>query len=371
MEEATLRGMSAILTVNARDGIGLTTARTYFRMNSSQFRSYIGSHHMTLRSELASHGVSYDALGPALVPSTNRHEIALLFNVDLIGSGLYGYAVAKQLIPLLEPRSTLSVLAGDIGLHPSATREIATLSGFVSSNVPNWGQQFTFCLYLNNLSDTQREALHASFCTNSGYLGYVPTTYRSRFRTLAGATLPAVFVKHKRVVLVDHGLDDPWVSNINEVGYPFGESGYEVVSVNSQLFSPLLSYKIQSEVLPQYREDVLVSLNAISNKPMSLDQFEVLLPEAKYGYLRSQKGDVLKIARLDRHSREELAAVIRSELDNDYVYRLQHNIDGTVQFSIVLELPREGGHPVKVAVGLKYFPDSKTLSLVLQPGFVM
>ena len=77
--------MSSILTVNARGGMGLTSARTYFRMTPAQFRSYIGSHYVTLRTELASHGISYDALGPALVPSTSRHEVALLFNIDLVG----------------------------------------------------------------------------------------------------------------------------------------------------------------------------------------------------------------------------------------------------------------------------------------------
>lgn len=209
-----------------------------------------------------------------------------------------------------------------------------------------------------------RWPLHAFYCTNPSYLGYVPATYRSNFRTVVGAMLPTVFIKHKGKVLVDHGGDDPWVSDINEIGFPFKKSNYEVVSVNGQLFSPLLSYKIQSEVLPQYQEDVLVSLSAISDEPLSLDQFEVLLPMAKYGYLRSEKGEILKIAGLDRHSREELASAIRAELDNDYIYRLQHNVDGAVQFSIVLELPREDAHPIKVAVGLKYLPDSKTLSLV-------
>lgn len=356
--------MSPILTVNARGGMGLTAARSYFKMTPAQFRSYIGSHHVTLRAELASHGVSYDALGPALVPSTTRHEIALLFNIDLVGSGFYGYAAAKRLIPLLGRGSTLSVLGGDIGLAPAATREMAAVSGLVGSDVSDWGQEFIFCLYLNNLSDAQRGALHASFCTSPGYLGYVPTTYRSWFRTIAGAMLPTLFVKHKGKVLVDHGADDPWVSNVNEIGFPFEKSGYEVVSVNSQLFSPLLSYKIQSEVLPHHQEDVLVSLNAISNETISLDQFEVLLPEAKYGYLRSRKGEILKIAGLGGHSREELSSVIRAELDNDYIYRLQDNVDGTVQFSIVLELPREGTHPIRVAVGLKYFPALRTLSLV-------
>lgn len=344
--------------------MGLTVARNIFTMTPEEFGGFIREHHTTLESELAKVGVSYDALGPALVPSTTRHEMALLFNIDLVGSSMYGMAIAKRLIPLLERKATSSVLVGDIFLHPEAVREMARYAGFVPSDLAEWGQDYLFCVYLNHLSESQRDALHSGFLGSPGYLGYVESTYNSDFRTTAGSTLPTAFVKHKGFMIVNHGGDDPWVGDSNEIGYPFKEGGYTVVSVNDQLFSPLLSYKIQSEVTPQYQEDVLVSLNAISDEPMSLDGFEVLLPEAKFGYLQSAKGGILKIAGLDKHSREELASAIRAELDNDYIYRLQHNVDDTVQFSIVLELPRDEAHPVKVAVGLKYFPDSKTLSLV-------
>jgi len=356
--------MSSILTLNARDGVGLTVARKMFKMSSEEFGGFIREHYTTLQSELAKVGVTYDALSPALIPSTTRHEMALLFNIDLIGSSMYGRAIAKRLIPLLEPEATLSVLVGDIFLHPQAVREMARYAGFVPSDLHEWGQDYLFCVYLNNLSESQRDALHNGFFGSPGYLGYVRATYNSYFRTTAGSTLPTAFVKHRGFMLVDHGGDDPWVGDSNEIGYPFEENGYKVVSVNSDLFSPLLSYKIQSEVTPRYQEDVLVSLNAISDEPMSLDGFEVLLPEAKFGYLQSAKGEILKIAGLDKHSREELASAIRAELDNDYIYRLQHNVDGTVQFTIALELPRDEAHPIKVAVGLKYFPDTKTLSVV-------
>ncbi|NEM90894.1 hypothetical protein [Galbitalea soli] len=356
--------MSSILTLNARDGVGLTVARKMFKMSPEEFGGFIREHHTTLQSELAKVGVNYDALSPALIPSTSRHEMALLFNIDLIGSSMYGRAIAKRLIPLLEPQATLSVLVGDIFLHPQAVREMARYAGFVTSDLQGWGQDYLFCVYLNHLTEGQRDAVHNGFLASPGYLGYVRTTYNSAFRTIAGSTLPTAFVKHKGFMLVDHGGDDPWVGDSNEIGYPFKENGYKVVSANSELFSPLLSYKIQSEVTPQYQEDVLVSLNAISDEPMSLDGFEVLLPEAKFGYLQSAKGEILKIAGLDKHSREELASAIRAELDHDYIYRLQHNVDGTVQFTIALELPRDETHPMKVAVGLKYLPATKTLSMV-------
>lgn len=357
--------MPSIITLNARSDVGLTGFRDYLGMSPAQFKRYIAAHHTLLVDELATSGIAYESLAPALVPTKgDRGELALLFNIDLLSTGAYGHAVAEILIPLLNRQSTLSVLAGDILCDPELSKRLALEAGFVPGATDVWGRQYIFCVYLNNVSSGQMDEVHAAFLEHHFYLGYVPTTYASRFRTLLSTMLPTLFLKHKDHVLVNHGGDEPWVSDINEISYPFSENNYKVISVNSQLFTPLLSYKIPTEVSPMYEEDVHVSLNAISDTPLELDGFEVLLPEAKFGYLKDKKGAILKLAGLDDHTRLELAAVIRAHLKSNYVYRLQHNQDDSVQFSVVLELPREESHPVKVSVGLKYVPDSKRLSLV-------
>lgn len=357
--------MENIITLNARSDMGLTIYRDYLEMSAEQFKGYIGAHHEVLVEELAAYGVPYGSLSPALVPSKgNRHELALLFNIDLLATGSYGQAIAEILIPLLNRKSTLSVLAGDIGCSPERVKPLAEEAGFEPGATSVWGRQYLYCVYLNNLSDGQLSEIHTGFMKHPFYLGYVSTTYASRFRTLLSAMLPTAFVKHKQFMIVNHGGDEPWVSDENVFGYPFTDNNYKVISVNSMLFSPLLSYKIPTEVLPIYEDDIHVSLNAISDKPMELDSFEVILPEAKFGYLRDNKGEILKIAGIDDRTRIELAALIRAHLKSSYVYRLQQNQDDTVQFSVVLELPRDDSHPVKVAVGLKYFPDRMNLSLV-------
>lgn len=358
--------MASILTVNARSNVGLTAARSAFDMKPAQFRRFIRDHHTVLNEELAEVGVRYEELSPALVPSTKRQEMALLFNVDLVDEHGYGYGanIVEIILPHLGKDTTLSVLAGDILITPEATRELALRSGLIRSQHHDWGRQFIYCVYLNNLAESQRESLHRVLDGHPSYLGYVPATYGSHFRNVAGSQLATWFIKHKKRVIVDHGGDLPWVSSSNETGLPFEEHEFGIVSVNDQLFGPLLCYKIQTEVIPHYREDILVSLNAISDTPLPLEGFEILIPEAKYGYLTSKKGEILKIAGMDSHSREELTSVLRGQLENDYIYRLQHNPDDTVQFTLILELPREASHPVKVAVGLKYLPETQTLSLV-------
>lgn len=356
--------MSSILTLNQRHSFGLEVDRATFKMNAVQFRRWILEHHRALVHGLAEHGIDYQQLGPALVPSTKREEIALLFNVDAIGDWWYSRAVIQRLLPLLDKKSTRSILHGDIGWHPEATRELAMYSGFVASPSAEWGTQLIYGVYVNNLSVTQRDAIHSGFNATPGYLGYVPAKYHSVFRTEAADVFPSAFVQHREAVITDHGIDEPLVGTSNEIGLPFEESGLRVVSATSSLFTPLLSYKIQSQRAPLHRDDLLISLNAISDEPLALNDFEVLIPEAKFGYLRSEKGELLKIAGLDQHSKENLAAVIRAEIDNDYIYRLQNNIDGSVQFTIMLELPRPDNRRAKVVVGLKYFPDRRELSLV-------
>lgn len=356
--------MPSILTLNQRHSFGLEVDRATFKMDTTQFGRWIRSYYDTLVAGLAEKGVAYEQLGPALVPSTKRHEMALLFNVDAIGHWWYSRAVMERILPLLDHVSTRSVLHGDIGWHPGATRELALYSGMVPGALRDWGEQLIYCVYVTNLSAAQVEAIRSAFEAAPGYLGYVPSTYHSAFRTEVADVLPSAFVQHRNVVITDHGLDEPLVGTSNEAGLPFERFGFRTVSTVSALFAPLLSYKIQSERAPIHREDLLVSLNAISDQPMELGDFDVLIPEAKFGYLRDAKGDILKIAGLDSHSREELAAVIRAEIENDYIYRLQTNVDGTVQFTIMLELPRADAHPVKLAAGLKYFPESKLLSLV-------
>lgn len=354
---------TSIHTINARDGIGLTSMRSYFEMDAKTFRQFIVAHAALLQEGLHKHKVDYAALRPALVPHTERHEMAMLFNSEIVGGYAYGDAIMQRLIPLLAKDSTLSVMVGDIGYAPTTTRQFAEMCDLVPSDQADWGPQYVFCVYLNNLTETQVSTMHTAFLAAPGYLGYVPTTYRSHFRTLVSNEVGTVFIKHKDVAIVDHGGDDPWVGEVNMPAYPFEENGLRVVSVNSMLFSPLLVYKIQSETFPHHREDVEVSLSAISDTPVSLAGFDVLIDQSKFGYLTTSKGEILKIAGLDQHSKYELASLIRAELESDYIYRLQHNPDDTVQFSIVLELLREA-HPVKVAVGLKYFPRMRSLLLV-------
>jgi DNA-binding ferritin-like protein (Dps family) len=48
------------------------------------------------------------------VPSTDKEEAVFIFDSSVTNSGLYGREIFNQILPLLEPRSTQSILVGDL-----------------------------------------------------------------------------------------------------------------------------------------------------------------------------------------------------------------------------------------------------------------
>lgn len=120
-------------------------------------------------------------------------------------------------------------------------------------------------------------------------LGCVPTTYHSAFRTEVADMLPSAFAQRRSAVITDHGIDEPLIGTRNESELAFARFGFRTVSTISALYTPLLSYNVQSLRAPLHGDGLLISLNAISDEPMELRGFEVLIPEAKFGYLRDAK----------------------------------------------------------------------------------
>lgn len=62
---------------------------------------------------LAVKGIDYLALKTALVPSTHRREVALVFDTSKIESASYGQGIHRRVLSLLAPSSSHSVLCGD------------------------------------------------------------------------------------------------------------------------------------------------------------------------------------------------------------------------------------------------------------------
>ena len=92
----------------------LEVIRDHFGVTAPRMRHVIQGLHGELIKTLSSKGIKYESLRAALVPVMDRQEAAFIFDSTAFDSGLYGRETFDQVLPLLEPKATQSLLVGDL-----------------------------------------------------------------------------------------------------------------------------------------------------------------------------------------------------------------------------------------------------------------
>jgi hypothetical protein len=358
--------MSTIFTVNSRSHVMLEVMRDQYGISAQQMNLEIRSLHQELVRVLESKGIDYNKLRAALVPSMDRQEAALIFDSTMFESALYGRETFSCLMPLLEPRSTQSILVGDLrGNNQSLVFDILRESMVLSRALPLKHHSLLFGVYLNNLSDASLFRLHKGLADCPAYLGYIPTTFGSRAKTYISFCMASFVVKVGKILIVAHEDDRSNSENINVTFYPLESFGYTVASLQQYLFSIFLAFKIERPLLKGFEVDAELALNSISTQVAPYEDFSVVLDEAKYGYLIREKLGKLKMAGLDATDRESLESLIKSKLSGSYIYNLayleKHDV---MKFNIMLEFERPAGYPARMTASLEYLPSQRVLRVL-------
>lgn len=135
-----------------------------------------------------------------------------------------------------------------------------------------------------------------------------------------------------------HEDDRPNSEDVNTQCLP--EEGLKIRSIQSLYYGVFLSYKIQRPVLSLLEVDNLISLNAISDKPVSLLNFDVRLEESKLQYLLTNKRESLERLGLANSDTKKISALIKNRLNSGYLYNLriiEPNGKKVMLFNIQLE----------------------------------
>jgi hypothetical protein len=356
-----------IFTLDARDNIMLEVMRDYFGLTNPVVKCEIQAMHQATVTALASKGIRYSELRSALVPQADRHEAGFIFDSQCIKSSWYGLEVARAYLPLLDKRTTQNVLCGDLlGRDQELIFDILNESLELSRSFEFVHGTLLYCVYINNLSDASLKRLHTELAKFPSYVGYIPTTFASRAKTYLSTILVHSFLKHRRRVIMGHEDDRPNTENVNMAGYPFGDFGYEVFSIQSSYFDLFLGYKIERAVYPGFEVDTEMALNAVSDSVLPLEDCTIVLEKAKHQYLLSEKAGKLKKAGVADLERNDLAALIKAKIKLSYIYHLayleEHNV---IKFNLMIEVPRsDGGYPTRLTAALEYKPNEKALRVI-------
>jgi hypothetical protein len=354
-----------IFTLDARENIFLESVATAQNLSTQQTYIEIRGLFESLIDVLEEKSVKYADLKYALIPRSDRTEVALAFDTSQIKSAVYSAEVFKHILPLLEKDSICSCLCGDyvgsneheLFLREIFMKEICEVNAATYQN----STQF-FIVYFNNLSDRQFTALLQGLSPYKAFTGYFDITYSSPIKTLLSSILVRLFVKSKmNILLSSEGNEDA-----NQTMYPLEEFGYKCLGIDDLIYGLFLSYKIEREVFPGFETDGTFSINAISQNVFDIRDFTLLIEEPKLKYLKENKLDNFERANFHRLTRNELEEIIRNKLNENYIYNLSYSAQfNTAKFNILLEVPRsDKERPMKMLAALEYIENKKQLRLI-------
>lgn len=359
--------MDTIFTLNARGNVFLEVMSTQLGISQPRMMAEIQAMFRSTVQDLKKSGIDYSSLKTALVPALDRNEAAFIFDSTAIKDSCYGAEAMSKVLPLLDSRSTQSVLAGDLIATKNAQEFVFCLlqqQMILARSFEYKHSNLLFCIYITNLTDASLQRIHTELRNYPAYLGLIPTTYSSPAKTYLSTTLVNVFVKRNQTVLLAHEDDRSNDENINITLYPFESFGYTIKSIQQNDFSHFLSYKIERAIYSGFESDTHFSLNAISESVLQLSDLNVFIEDAKYEYLLNA-GKLIKSG-LTQVGKAELADLIRSKIEANYIYNLRHMRDHNVRtFNVILEVPHSSGEdPVRVNVSLEYRPNDRILRVI-------
>ncbi len=362
--------MAGIHTLNARGNVMLPVLREHFAWTDARAFREIQRFHSDLLDILRAKGIDYTSLRSALTPQSTKHEAAFLFDEQRCDNTFVpGVECANALFKALDRKTTHSILGGElIDDRDVIARRLLRRSAVVAKDLNFKHPCFCYVLYVNNLSEATIAAIDSQLRAHKAYLGYVPCTYASLAKTFVSMHLVNLVIKQGDTVILGHEDDRPNTENHNLHLHDYMALGLRLKSLQSMYFSGFLSYKPEWMLMEESDDDLEIALRAMSEAVAPLTEFTVAIEDAKFEkYLMTAKLGKLKKAGLAALTKTELEAAIREKLRMSYLYNMEWVDEATHQlskFNIMLEFPRQDGHPERMVVALEYRPAERVLRLL-------
>lgn len=362
--------MAGIHTLNARGNMMFPVLREHFAWTDARAFREIQRFHIDLLDILRAKGIDYASLRSALTPQSTKHEAAFLFDEHRCDNTfLPGVECADALFKSLDRKTTHSILGGElIDDRDEIARTLLGRSAIVAKDLKFKHPCFCYVLYVNNLSESNVAAIDSILRAHKAYLGYVPCTYASLAKTFVSMHLVNLVIKQGDTVILGHEDDRPNNENYNLHLHDYMALGLRLKSLQLMYFSTFMSYKPEWMLMEESDDDLEIALRSMSGAVAPLTEFTVTIEDAKFKkYLKTVKLGKLTKAGLADLTKAELEAAIREKLRMSYLYNMQWVDEPTHQlskFNVMLEFPRQGGHPERMVVALEYRPAERVLRLV-------
>jgi hypothetical protein len=368
MMEGKVNDCKCIYTFDNSGYIGYSLIKKSFNMSDEDIYDTISEDFNLLLRRLEMKGIVYDGLKGALIPNQDKdmYETCLIIDRTQVPSSGYGRFVFGELIPLMDDKSTYSILHGDYvdimdgrkGIQKLLKDALEENLHRCNESIYQSSEQY-YLIYINRLTKGQRDKIIEGLEKQRWFTGYIDTTYNSIFKSYIAGVLTNLGIKYKNKIIAPHPLDYEDEDNVNMLGYPFEQFGYQYVSINDTSFYPFLCYKIERGFSD--KEDIGFAFNALFPKFDSMDKIHLEIKDEKWDkYLTNKdkgKGELLERLGFNNVDKKKFAELIYRKICSNYLYNLRKNEYGAYLFNVCAELETIHGNMRKTTIALKYLPD--------------
>lgn len=357
-----------IYTFDNRDFVSYSVMKDCFNMSDEDVFYTISEELELLKRRLEMKRISYTDLKGALIPNQDKdmYETCFVFDRIQVPNGGCGRYIFEHIIPLMDGKSVYSILHGDYvdvtngrnGIQKQLKNALEENLHWYNESVYQSSEQY-YLVYFNRLTKGQRDKIAEGLKAFPWFTGYIDTTYNSFFKTYIAGVLANIGIKCKKKIIASHPFDYKDEENVNMLGYPFEQFGYEYISINDMSFNSFLCYKIEKSFSD--RKDVSFSFNALFPRFDSMDKIHLEVKDEKWDkYLTNKekgKGELLERLGFKEMDKERFTDLIYRKICSNYLYNLRKNEYGDYLFNICAELETIHGSLRKTTIALKYLPD--------------
>lgn len=359
-----------IYSIESRDNFMLSLMKDFFKLDGKEVSNEIRSYFAEFRKHFKPTNINYEDLKYALVPNKSRKEYLFAFDSAVIKDYAYGAYIFNKIIKGFDKSKAYNILSGDLLDFSNGKYIKSILEMFFNELGVEYidEKRFTnrfYCIYINNLSDSDIEKLVDLSKKMNCFIGCADMTYSCPLKTYLTKSIGTRFIIYKDKIINGHEPDINEIRNYNMPGYDFEENGYNVISIQGNYFSVFMSYLISSDIVvwkeEKYKE---IISNLITNQD-KLSKIDFILLKDKIEYIESAKRTMTRLG-FEKSDHEKIYKLILEKMRDNMI----HNIDfslleefGIVKFNIVFDYKSQGVWR-KFVCTLKYEPDNEILKLV-------
>lgn len=356
-----------IYTLNTRSNVQLEVVRDLFDMDSQDMFCLINKECDEMVSILESKGILYEKLRGVLTPphKSNRKEFVFCFDSEKVKSSWYGNVIMKEILPLINKQRNHAILQGDFCV-PIEYNEVAfyclketlILSDELTSGY--CGQYFL--VYINNLTQEEIDILLKGLVLFKGFVGYADMTYSNSLKDIIAYYLGQSCLQLKQKMLLFHEDDRSNEEDVNLIGYPYKEYGFEYQSIQEYYYSFFLEYKIESRRVD--KSDLLFSLNAISNRPEPFDDYEILVDSSKFEYIKKKNVSSIEASGIDKMTEDGFKEFLQEQIKYSYLYNLEINKFNIAKFNTIIQKKTSENKVIRFLASFEYKGSETQLRLL-------